>query len=249
MSDVKIHIVEDDPLIAEEIRAVLEKAAYLVSSVTDNCPDTLQAVQTNPPDLIFMDIRISGEEDGIETARKLKDIGNFPLIFLTNLHDKPTLQRAMAVEPANYLAKPFTPHQLLVSIQHALLNFSENRQASIHTNAVPVNDIISLPDVVFIKDKDGNFKKLNIADILYIEADRAYCTIHTHQGEFVQTTSMAHIKDKMNHPHLIQVSRSHVVNMNKIEGLKGNMILINRTEIKIGGQFREVFLQHLNLVR
>jgi len=249
MSLVKILVVEDDILIAEEIAVTLKKAGYEVTASTDTCAATLEAVRVNPPDLIFMDIRIDGEEDGIETAKKLKDQGNFPIIFLTNLHDSETLKRAMAVKPANYLAKPFTAHQLLVSIQHALLNFSENRTATIETKFTATPDIITLPDTVFIKDNLGNFKKQEIADILYIEADRAYCSIHTQQERYVQSASMSHIKERINHPHLVQVSRSHVVNINKIDALKSNLIVIQDIEIKIGGQFRERFLAHLKLVR
>ena len=249
MPAIKILVVEDDLLIAEEICNALHKAGYEVSAVADTCSGALEAAKKEAPDLVFMDIKISGEADGIETAEKLKQLGDFPIIFLTNLHDKPTLQRAMRVNPANYLAKPFSSQQLLVSIQHALFNFSENRTASIQAATLPVNEIIALPDVVFIRDKAGNFRKQEIAEILYIEADRAYCTIYTTKDTYVQTSSMAHIREKMKHPHLIQVSRSHVVNMNKIDGIKGNMLLIRDMEIKIGGQFRDAFLQRLNLVR
>jgi len=249
MSAVKILVVEDDLLISEEIAVVLSKAGYEVTAIVDTCDAALEDVRVNPPDLIFMDIRISGEVDGIETAKRLKDLGDYPVIFLTNLHDKDTLKRAMTVKPANYLAKPFTSYQLLVSIEHALFNFSENRMATVEAKPTPAPGIISLPDTVFIKDNLGNFKKQEIADILYIEADRAYCTIHTQQERFVQSANMSHIKEKINHGNLIQVSRSHVVNVNKIDGLKGNMVLINGIEIKIGGQYRDSFLQHLNLVK
>lgn len=249
MAAIKILVVEDDLLIAEEIGNVLQKAGYRVIAVVDTCSGALEAAKKEAPDLVFMDIKIGGDIDGIETAKRLKSLGDFPLIFLTNLHDKPTLQRAMRVNPANYLAKPFTPQQLLVSIQHALLNFSENRPASIQSQAAPVNEIISFPDRVFIKDKEGNFKMEEIAHILYIEADRSYCTIHTQNEKYVQASSMTHIHEKMKHPHLIQISRSHVVNLNRIERIKGNVVVINGTEIKIGGQYRERFLKQVNLVR
>lgn len=249
MSDVRILIVEDDSIIAEEMEVALKGSGYRVTAITDNCEATLESVKNDPPDLIFMDIRISGEEDGIETALRLKDLGDFPVIFLTNLHDKPTLQRAMQVNPANYLAKPFTSQQLFVSIQHALLNFSKNQPASVLPANGPADDIIPLKDIIFIRDKNGSFTKQRIDDILYIEADRAYCTIYTDREKFVQSTSMGHIKDKMNHPHLVQVGRSHVVNVNKIDRLKGNVIVIADNEIKVGKHFREDLYKHLNLVR
>ena len=249
MSDTKILVVEDDSIIAEEIETVLKRAGYRVTAVTESCEATLEAARKEPPDLIFMDIRISGPADGVETARRLKETGNFPIIFLTNLHDKKTLERAIEVKPANYLAKPFIPNQLLISIEHALLNFAENREASLLPATGHEEGIIPLKDDLFIRDSNGGFKKKQISDILFIEASRAYCTIHTQDEKFVQSSSMAHIKEKMNHPHLVQVDRSHVVNINNIDRLKGNIVVVGDHEIKIGGQYRDDFLRHLNLVR
>lgn len=249
MSAVKILVVEDDLLISEEIATVLRRAGYDVTSVVDSCTEALDSVRINPPDLIFMDIQISGDCDGIETAKRVKNLGNYPVIFLTNIHDKETVKRAMTVNPANYLAKPFTAAQLLVSIEHALLNISENKVATLEPQPSAQTSFISLPDIVFIKDSFNNYKKQEIADILYIQANRAYCTIHTLNERFVQSSNMSHIAEKINHPHLIQVSRSHIVNMTKIDGIKGNLVLINGAEIKMGGHYRDVFLQKLNLVR
>lgn len=249
MSAVKILVVEDDVLISEEIQMVLERAGYTLSATVDSCAGALTSVRIDPPDLIFMDIQISGDCDGIEAAKKLKTLGDYPVIFLTNLHNKETVKRAMEVNPANYLAKPFTPAQLLVSIEHALINFSEKKVAVLETQPRSQATFISLPDIVFIKDSFGNYKKQEISDILYIEADRAYCTIYGCNERFVQSSNMSNVAEKINHPNLIQVSRSHIVNRTKIDGIKGNLLLIDGKEIKIGAQYREGLLQQLNLVR
>ncbi|MHB1279199.1 MAG: LytR/AlgR family response regulator transcription factor [Bacteroidia bacterium] len=249
MPAIKILVVEDDLLIAEEICSALHKAGYQVSAVADSCAGALEAAKKEAPDLVFMDIKISGESDGIETAEKLRKLGDFPIIFLTNLHDKPTMERAMRVNPANYLAKPFTAQQLLVSIQHALLNFSEKKVASI-SPGIPVNeDIIPLKGVVFIRDSNGNYKKQEIADIHYVEADRSYCTIYTGEGKYVQSTNMSNIMKKMNHEQLVQVSRSHFVNIHKIEQIKGNTLFVAGTEITVTDKYREGFFKHINMVK
>lgn len=249
MLAVKILIVEDDPFIADEIGAVLKKAGYQVTAVVDTCAGALHAVEIDRPDLVFMDIKIGGDIDGIETAKRLKSLGDFPIIFLTNLHDKPTLQRAMSVNPANYLAKPFSSNQLLVSIQHGLINFAENKEARMSAELPVEENIIPLKDVVFIRDSNGNYKKQGITDIHYVEAARSYCTIFTGEGKFVQSTNMSTIIKKMDHVHLVQVSRSHFVNIDKIEQIKGNTLLVADKEITVTDKFRDGFFKHLNLVK
>ncbi len=249
MSAVNILVVEDDLLIAEEICAVLNQAGYRVTAMADTCAEALEAAKKEAPDLVFMDIKIAGDIDGIETAKRLKTLGDFPVIFLTNLQDKPTMERAMSVNPANYLAKPFTSHQLLVSIQHALLNFSENKKAGISPAGAVDEGIIPLKDVVFIRDGSGNYRKQNSTDIHYVEADRSYCTIFTGEGKYVQSTNMSNIIKKMDQANLVQVSRSHFVNIHKIEQIKGNILFVAGTEITVTDKFREAFFKHINLVK
>jgi len=249
MASTKILIVEDEILIAEDIAGKLVNAGYEVTGTVDNCDDALQSVNSNPPDLIFLDINIAGDKDGIETAIELRKIDNFLLIFLTHLDDEKTVRRAMEQKPANYLSKPFTEQQLHISIQTALLNIAENKTASFNGGEETEIGNVALPNKLFLRDKNGAFQKYDIDDILYIEADRAYCNIHTKKGSLTQATNMNAMNEKMNHRKLVRVHRSYIVNIENIDSVKGNTLIIEKNEIPVSEQYKDSVFKQLRLVR
>jgi DNA-binding LytR/AlgR family response regulator len=199
-----------------------------------------------------MDISIDGEEDGIETAKRLKSIYNYPIIFLTNISDDKTIKRAQAVKPANYLVKPFNDSQLYVSINNALYTASEQREADIRDNAqeFPDEKLKVLEGKFFSKNhSDMTYKKYHIPDILYIEASRSYCYIHMSGGErLLKTTSMKDVESKLGNPHFFRVSRSHIVNLDQVEGIKGRLLVIGSHEIKISEEYFEDIKRTLNML-
>lgn len=249
MSSIKILIVEDEELIAEDMANKLTKFGYEVTDCVDNCNDALLSAKNNLPDLIFLDIMIAGELDGIETAVKLKEIDDFPIIFLTNLSDDKTLQRAEVTNPAAYLLKPFSAEQLNVSIRTALHNSVEKRKAVFKDVAVESPDTLVKKDTLFLKDSQGIFRKYHIADILYIEADRAYCDINLKNGTMLkQATNMKAMGEKINHPNLIKVHRSCIANIDNVDGVRGNELLFGEKKILISEPYREEVFKRLNLL-
>ena len=72
------------------------------------------------PDLVLMDVRIDGPIDGIETARRIRQIRDVPVVFLTAYSDAETLERAKQIEPYGYLVKPFAERDLQAAIEVAL---------------------------------------------------------------------------------------------------------------------------------
>lgn len=246
---MKILVVEDEVLTAENIAARLTESGYEVTACVDNCAAALQSAQENPPDLVFLDIAIAGDKDGIETAKELQLLGDFPIIFLSNLYDEKTLQRTKAVKPAAYLMKPFPDHQLHVSIQQALFNLANEKEADPKNKEVGEDNFPIVKDTFFIKDSNGTFNKYHVSDILYIEADRAYCNIKTTSGLLMQTTNMKDFSGKINHRNFIKVHRSWIVNVEKIDSIKGNMVVIQGKDIPFTSEYKDDLMKHLRLVR
>lgn len=251
MPAIKILIVEDEELIAEDISAKLTNEGYDVIAAVDSCEKAIEAVKNNMPDLAFLDVEIEGNKDGIDTAKELQKLGEFPIIFLTQFSDKETLNRALEVRPANYLNKPFIEKQLLVSIQIALYNAANEKIAFIDENSKQeeIPETLLKQNHLFLKDDKGIFRKYNIVEILFIEAGRAYCYIHTSRGKLTQSINMKAMEEKMNHPKLMRVHRSYVVNIDAIDGIKGNLLIINDDEIPVSEQYREEVFKHLQLVK
>jgi DNA-binding LytR/AlgR family response regulator len=248
MSAIKILVIEDDELIAQDISQNLTKAGYEVIGNVDSCTRAMEIANNNLPDLAFLDIEIAGDKDGIETAKELQKIGEFPFIFLTQFSDTETIKRAFDVKPANYLNKPFTGQQLIVSIQLALFNASHGSSGNtIAQETIPENIIFK--NKLLLKDDKGTFKKYDISEILYIEAGRAYCIIHTTKGKLTQSINMKAMEEKINHPQLIKVHRSYVVNLDAIDGVKGNILLVNDEEVPVSEQYKESVFKLLPFVK
>lgn len=250
MSAVKILIVENEVIISEEISLKLEKEGYIITDKVANANDAIQSVKDEQPDIIIMDIDLDGKPDGIDAAIQIKKQFTIPIIFLTDLDNTKTLQRASKVKPANYLIKPFNERQINASIHQALHNASESKTATPGDSETPVENHYVLNNCLFLRVDNKHFKKILLKDILYIKADGAYANIHTTTGEkHTYSISMNHVHDKIQHPSFIRVSRSFVVNIEQITDIKGNMLVINKTEIAIGELFREDVIRCLPMLR
>jgi CheY-like chemotaxis protein len=117
----KILVVEDEVIVALDLMAILGEMGHAVTGHAVSADEALGLVAEVRPDLVLMDIRIRGVIDGIEAARQIQShYGLIPFIFLTAFADEHTIQRARAVERANFLQKPFAKHLLEEAVTGAL---------------------------------------------------------------------------------------------------------------------------------
>jgi diguanylate cyclase (GGDEF)-like protein len=115
----RVLVVEDERIVALDLRGALEALGYAVVGTAASSDEALRAVDERRPDLVLMDIRISGASDGIQTARMLRSRYHLPVVYLTATADEETLERALATDPAGYLVKPYNPHSLRTTIEVA----------------------------------------------------------------------------------------------------------------------------------
>ncbi len=115
-----IAVIEDEPLVARHIQAVLQTLGYRVPDAAANGQQALETVARYQPALALVDIRLADSDDGIEIARALRERFGTPIIFITALTDEETLARAKTVEPYGYLLKPFNEQELQSAVEVAL---------------------------------------------------------------------------------------------------------------------------------
>jgi CheY-like chemotaxis protein len=111
-NDAKILVVEDENIVAMDIKCMLMKLGYDVLDVVSNGEHAVKQAELMSPDLILMDIIIKGSIDGIEAACRIRTKFKIPIIFLTAHSDQRTRQRAKVAEPNGYLLKPFHEAEL-----------------------------------------------------------------------------------------------------------------------------------------
>jgi DNA-binding NarL/FixJ family response regulator len=122
MSKLKILIVEDEPVIAENIAVYLDNNDFEVSGIAYDTDEALEQLKTNTPDAVILDINLDSEKDGIDIAATINKNYQLPFLFLTSYSDKETLNRAKLVKPAGYIVKPFNEKTLLASLEIAISN-------------------------------------------------------------------------------------------------------------------------------
>ena len=144
MPQASIFIVEDEIIVSEDLRGTLEDQGYTVAGVAHSGEDALSEIEKAQPDLVLMDIRLSGHMDGIETAGFIRDRFGYPVIFLTAHSDKANIARAKLIGPYGYLLKPFSDRELYTTIEMALsrhhldhITREKERTIRVLANAIP----------------------------------------------------------------------------------------------------------------
>jgi two-component system, response regulator PdtaR len=133
MSEIKILIVEDDPIIAADIEAFLNNADYTVSGVAYSPGKAMQELKNNTPDLVLLDINLSAEINGIDIAMYIHESVKVPFIYLTSYSTSDIIKKAKLTEPSGYIIKPFDESDLYANIEIALYNYAQ-KQKFLHTH-------------------------------------------------------------------------------------------------------------------
>lgn len=131
MNPVSLLIVEDEAVVAADLRARLERNGHTICGVAHSGEQALVLARKHLPSLVLMDIRLQGELDGIQTAAILRKELNVAVVYLSAHSDISTLQRAKVTAPYGYLLKPFQERELQITIEVAL----ERREAERHLEA------------------------------------------------------------------------------------------------------------------
>lgn len=133
MNEIKVLIVEDEPVIAENIAVYLNNGDFVVSGIAYDDEEAKKQLLHNTPDAVLLDINLDSEEDGIAIADYINKNIEIPFLFLTSYSDKETLDRAKKVEPWGYIVKPFNEKSLLASLQIAVSNFAARSNRTVPT--------------------------------------------------------------------------------------------------------------------
>jgi PAS domain S-box-containing protein len=154
MDKARIMVVEDEELVGLSIKVFLERAGYEVPLVTQAGEQAVGRAGEVRPDLVLMDIRLSGEMSGIEAAGILHKTHHIPVIYLTAHDDEDTLEKAKVTEPFGYILKPFDERHLQAAIKMAL-HKSAAQNALRQTKERMSTILQSVGDGIIVTARDG----------------------------------------------------------------------------------------------
>ena len=221
---IRIGIVEDEMIIAKNIENSLIQLGYDTIPPVGSYSDALTMIQQHNPDILLIDIQLSGRLDGIDLAAKIKEFKQIPIIFLTANSDPHTVTRAKEVRPGAYLIKPFNKDELYTSIEICLHNFATSPRSSIPGE----KENIIVNDSIFLK-QGTSFQKIKFEDILYLESENVYVVLYTATGKFMIRNTLQNFLDMVNLPSIIRIHRSFAVNIT-------HLTAINIDDVVVGGK-------------
>ena len=166
----EILIVEDERIVAEDVRMILKNFGYRVSSIVSSGEDAVRKAGEDLPDLVLMDIVLKGEMDGVEAADRIRSAFHIPVVYLTAYADGATLKRARVTEPYGYVIKPFADKELCCIIEMAL--YKSQREKRLEQLAAVMCTIRNIDQITTEEKTPGRLIR-RICES-FIEA-RGYC--------------------------------------------------------------------------
>jgi two-component system, cell cycle sensor histidine kinase and response regulator CckA len=162
MNPARVMIVEDDRVVARDIRTQVSRMGHSVVGVTGSGEEAVTLAATEEPDLVLMDIRLEGEMDGIEAAQRIRSKSRIPVVFLTAYGNEAIMRRASLTEPFGYLLKPFEEPQMRTVIQMALYKREAESRVRLGEKRYAAT-LASIADGVISTDEEGRVDFMNPA--------------------------------------------------------------------------------------
>ncbi|MBI5207247.1 MAG: response regulator [Candidatus Firestonebacteria bacterium] len=211
----RILIVEDEAIIAEDIRKTLEKNGYAVSGLVNSGEDALKKLDEehsqshelqNKTGLVLMDIVLRNSMDGIETAEIIRSHYNIPIIYLTAYSDNATIELTKKTEPFGYIIKPFNERELFTTIELAI--YKHRMDNNLNENRKWLSTVLnSIGDAVITTDIRGRITFMNPAgelltawnknDAFNKELEEVYNIIDEKTGDKIEMHILQVINDSI----------------------------------------------------
>lgn len=243
--DIRILIVEDELIIAEDIRSILTGLGYNVTGVAMTADEAELLLAGTKPDLVMLDIMLGGTRDGIDLAGIIRERYRIPFIFLTSYGDRETVERAGKMLPDGYILKPFTDRDLFAAIETALF-----RKASEDKDVEKVllkSSGESINDCIFIR-KDYLLMKIRYIDLLWMQSEGNYLELHCAGGKkHLVRSTLRDFLGRLPASVFLQIHKSFAVNVTHIEALEYNSVIIGPDKIPVGRQFTDSVKNALNI--
>ena len=237
---LNILIVEDESIIAEDLKICLNDLGYNVIGIAKSFNTGLELFKSLQPDFVMLDIMIGGEKDGIDLAKAFTDIRDIPFVFLSSHSDKATVARAKEVHPSAYLLKPFEEQDIYTTIEVAMANFNDGDQQSEESkNIVP-------RDSLFVKEKHI-YVKIPIKEIAYIKSDGNYLHIYGDAFHHMVRHTQKEILDILP-GQFMKVHRSFIANASLIKAIMPDSVKILDETVPVSKDYRDGLLSRVTIM-
>lgn len=246
---IRILIVEDNVIIADDMQSMLEEIGYEIVDNVIVYEQAVEVLKNKEVDLVLIDIILASDKTGIDLGKHIRENYNIPFIFVTSNSDRATVENAKTVKPNGYLVKPFEQQDLYTSIEIALSNFiSVTRSVNGETQEEEDDRLMAnkvLKDSIFVK-KQHLYYRIQFGDIQFIKADNVYLEVNTADKKFLVRSPLKDYLEKLPPQKFYRAHKSYIVNVDHIDAINSKDILINNTLIPISKEFKDFIISAMN---
>lgn len=221
---MRILIVEDEPLVAEDLKETLELLDYEVVGIAESFEEASPLLAEERIDLAMLDVNIEGDMDGIDLAQHIRGEYACKIVFLTSFSDKKTIERIQAIQPEGYLVKPYKKEDIKATL--GVLNTKE------------IASKTSKHQPILIKDKLDHVK-IDPTEILYLKAENNYCQVVTSSKRFLLSITLKAVVEKLPEELIKRCHRTYAVNVEAIDRVGGNYVIVNDESIPMNDAFKQ----------
>ena len=225
---MNILIVEDDLLIAEMLKRMLTKLNHSVSCVCTSFEDTIAQLKSNKNiDLVFLDINLEQDKNGIDIGYEIKNNFNIPFVYLTSYSDPKSIKEASKTLPETYLTKPFNQTLLLSAL------------------AVIEEKVKEKEKSIVVKDGHKSVK-INCKNVLFVKKEKNYLEIYTTTKRYVIRQSIEQFMDCINDQNFVRTHRSYAVQLRGVNEIKNNILFIHSHQIPLSRSYKQNVIDLFN---
>jgi DNA-binding LytR/AlgR family response regulator len=245
MSNIKILIVEDELIIAEDIKRMLIELQYEVIGVARDIKSAMDKLAAEVPDIALVDIKLRNGDNGIELGKTIKEKFGIPIIFVTSHSDRTTLGNAKLINPDGYIVKPFEKADLYTSIEVAVFNF-HSRSKAVPSDSRNIPENVVFNDSIFIR-KDYMLIKIKFDDLKWIKSEDNYLELNCISNKHMIRSTLKDFIEKLPSTVFLQVHKSFCINIKYINAINKTSVWISKVEIPIGRAYVETVSKTLKL--
>jgi DNA-binding LytR/AlgR family response regulator len=226
---LKYLIVEDDELDRLSVEQEADKFPFLQKIAACSHPlEAVELISTCHPDVLFVDIEMPGIS-GLQLVKRTADSSLLP-VFITS-HPEFAIE-SYEIEAFDYLLKPLAADRF-ARCALRLRDFHQLRNKAFAFDTQQESDFIII--------KQGYEKcRIRLQDILYVEAMKDYTRVITAARQFLVLTTLGSMQERLPPQNFIRIHRSYIVNIDKIERVKGNKVYLPAHELPLGKLYKNV---------
>jgi DNA-binding LytR/AlgR family response regulator len=247
---ISILIVEDEVLIAQDVKEILEEVGYTEVFRARTIEQALFKFNTKTIDLVLLDINLNDSTSGIDLANYINEQLHIPFIYITSYSDTATISSVKKTKPASFLLKPYSKALLLASIEIALFNYSNKASVSeqsmqLTTPLDEENDLVINQHLLI---KEGyHFIKIPLNDILWFESDKNYIEVKTVQKKYIIRSSLKKLLEQLPSKDFVKCYKQFIINIHHATSFTSDTVMIQGQQIPISRNSQEEVFKRLKV--